>query len=445
MEDTALPHPHLWPDTATVDDSGRLCVARLDLAALAREYGTPLYVFEEATIRAQCRAFRRAFTARWSASAIAYAGKAYLSPALCQILLEEKLELDAVSLGEIGVAQAGGYPAERIHLHGNFKPIHELAAALDAGVGRIVVDSLDELTRVEALARERGQVAAIWLRLNPDVATATHVYTQTGHAASKFGLDLASGAALAAAERAIASPWLDLVGLHAHVGSQLFDVTPLAQTVTLLGEFAGLLRRRYGAKIQEISPGGGLGVAYAPEQHAPDIADYAETVTRALATVVEREGLASPRLIVEPGRAIIARAGIALYTTGPRKVVAGGPTLLAVDGGMGDNPRPALYGARYFAALPARITEPATEKARIVGRYCESGDVLVEEAALPPTTPDEILAIPVSGAYHLPMASNYNLVLRPPVLFVNEGHARMVRRRETLDDLLRLESEIAPG
>lgn len=442
---TPPPHPHLWPETASVDGSGRLSLAGLDLATLAREYGTPLYVFDEATIRANCRAFHQAFTARWPNSAIAYASKAYLSPALCKILLEEGLELDAVSLGEVGVARAGGYPAARIHLHGNFKPTAELAAALDAGVGRIVVDSLDELARVEAQARERGQPAAIWLRLCPDVATATHAYTQTGHAASKFGLDLASGAALAAAERAIASPWLDLVGLHAHAGSQLFDVAPLARVVTLLGEFAGLLHKRHGVVIREISPGGGLGVAYTPEQQAPDLAAYAETVTQALADVIAREGLARPRLVIEPGRAIIARAGVALYTTGPRKATPGGPTFLAVDGGMGDNPRPALYSARYFAALPARITEPATETVRIVGRYCESGDVLVEEAALPPVAPDEVLAIPVSGAYHLPMASNYNMVPRPAVLFVAEGHARVVRRRETLDDLLRLEAGAEPA
>ncbi|MGH2514381.1 MAG: diaminopimelate decarboxylase family protein, partial [Ktedonobacterales bacterium] len=227
----APPHAHLWPDTAAVDADGHLRLAGLDAATLAREYGTPLYVYDEATIRAQCHAFREAFAAsalrfrascatggasRWPNSAVAYAGKAYLSPALCRILLDEGMELDAVSLGEIGVARAAGYPPARIHLHGNFKPDAELAAALDLGVGRIVVDSLDELARVEALARERVQPAAIWLRLCPDVPTETHAYTQTGQADSKFGLDVASGAAREAALRASVSPWLDLAGLHAH-------------------------------------------------------------------------------------------------------------------------------------------------------------------------------------------------------------------------------------
>ena len=445
--DAAPPQAHLWPDSAAVDADGRLRLAGFDVAALAGEYGTPLYVFDEATLRAQCRAFRHALAARWPASAVAYAGKAYLSPAFCTLLQEEGLELDAASAGEIGVARAAGYPPARIHLHGNFKPDAELAVALDAGVGRIVVDSLDELARVEALARAgasggRPRPVAIWLRLCPDVATDTHTYVQTGHAASKFGFDVASGAALSAAQQAIASPWLDLAGLHAHAGSQLFDLTPVARVVAFLVEFAALVRERFGASVRELSPGGGLAVAYAPGESVPSIESYAETVTQALAAAVARHHLASPRLVVEPGRAIVARAGIALYTAGPRKAVPDGPTLLAVDGGMGDNPRPALYGARYHAALVEHMMAPPDARVRVVGRYCESGDVLVDEVALPPSAPGDVLAIPVSGAYHLPLASNYNLVPRPAVVFVREGCVHLVRRRETVDDLLRLEMEV---
>lgn len=432
-------HAHLWPATATIGDDGHLWLAGVDVARLARELGTPLYVYDEATIRDQCRAFRTALTTRWSNCAVAYAAKAYFSPALARLLLDEGMELDVVSAGELAVALAAGCAPERIHLHGNFKPERELAGALDAGIGRIVVDSLDELAEVERLAHERGRPAAVWLRLCPDVEVVTHAHIATGHAGSKFGLDVESGAALEAVRRAVASPWLDLVGLHAHAGSQLFDLTSVAHVVAFLGEFAAEMRERFGAEIRELSPGGGLGVAYLPEDAPPAIESYAATVTGTLAEVMERRGLAPPRLVVEPGRAIVARAGVALYTAGPRKAIPGGPTLLSVDGGMGDNPRPALYGASYRAALAERMCAPAEETVRVVGRYCESGDVLVEDVVLPVATSGEILAVPVSGAYHLPMASNYNLVPRPAVVFVADGRARLVRRRETLEDMVHME------
>jgi len=432
------PDAPLWPDTARIDAAGRLTIAGLDVITLAQAYGTPLYLFDEATIRVQCRALRAAFAARWPSSAVAYAGKAFLTPALCRLLDEEGLELDAVSAGEIGLALAAAYPPARIHLHGNFKPDAELALALDVGLGRVVVDSAEEVERLEALAAARGRRVAIWLRLNLDIVTETHVYTQTGQAGSKFGLDVASGAALAAAKRASASGWLDLVGLHAHAGSQLFDLTPIAHLTRALVQFAAELRETCGVEIQEISPGGGLAVAYTPQEQAPSPDEYAEMVTHALDEAVSRWRLTPPKLVVEVGRGLIARAGVALYTVGPRKVTSGG-VILAVDGGMGDNPRPALYGARYYAALAGRMRDSAAETARVVGRYCESGDTLVEAVALPRARYGETLVIPVSGAYHLPMASNYNGVSRPAALFLREGRARLVRRRETLDDLLRAE------
>jgi diaminopimelate decarboxylase len=438
---SAPPHAHLWPDTARVDAAGRLLLDGAAASALLAAYGSPLYVYDEATLRRQMRAFRAAFAQRWPTSAVAYAGKAYLSPALCAALRDEGLELDAVSAGEVGVAVCAGYPAERIHLHGAFKPAAELAFALAAGaggVGRVVVDSLDELEQLAALGEARSRPVAIWLRVNPDVATETHASIQTGHADSKFGLDLASGAALEAARRAVTSPWLDLRGLHAHAGSNLFDTAPAARVMATLAELAATLRETLDVTVGELSPGGGAGVAYTPEQRALDPDDYAEAVTTALRAACERLRLAPPRLIVEPGRAIVARAGVALYTTGPRKVTPHA-VFVVVDGGMGDNPRPALYDARYHAALADRMTEAPSETALVVGRYCESGDVLVRDARLPQARPGEPLAIPVSGAYHLPLASQYNLVPRPAVVFTSGGRARLVRRRETLDDLTNLD------
>lgn len=437
----APPHAHLWPDAARVDAAGRLLLDGHAASDLLATYGSPLYVYDEATLRGQMRAFRAAFARRWPTSVVAYAGKAYLSPMLVALLLDEGLELDAVSAGEVALAVGAGYPAERIHLHGNFKPDAELAYALAAGeggVGRVVVDSLDELERLAALGEARGRPIAIWLRVNPDVATETHASIQTGHADSKFGLALADGAALEAARRAVASPWLDLRGLHAHAGSNLYDAAPAARVITALAELAASIQATLGVTLAELSPGGGAGVAYTPEQRdlAPD--DYARAVTDALRAACERLRLAPPRLIVEPGRAIVARAGVALYTVGPRKVTANA-VFVAVDGGMGDNPRPALYAARYHAALADRMTAPPSETARVVGRYCESGDVLAEAVALPAAQAGEPLAIPVSGAYHLPLASQYNLVPRPAVVALRAGVARLIRRRETLADLTRLD------
>jgi diaminopimelate decarboxylase len=437
----APPHAHLWPDTARVDAAGRLLLDGTPASELLATYGSPLYVYDEATLRGQMRAFRTAFARHWAASAVAYAGKAYLSPALCALLRDEEMELDAVSAGEVGLAVRAGYPAQRIHLHGNFKPDEELAFALnagDGGVGRVVVDSLDELDQLAALGEARGRPVAIWLRINPDVPTETHISIQTGHADTKFGLDLASGAVVEAARRAVASPWLDVRGLHAHAGSNLFDTAPLARVTATLAELAATLRETLGASVSEISPGGGVGVAYTPEQRALDPDNYAEAITATLRAACERLRLTPPRLIVEPGRAIVARAGVALYTTGPRKVTPHS-VFVAVDGGMGDNPRPALYDARYHAALADRMTEPPSETALVVGRYCESGDVLVRAAALPQARPGEPLAIPVSGAYHLPMASQYNLVPRPAVVLTSDGQAHLIRRRETLDDLAHLD------
>jgi diaminopimelate decarboxylase len=428
-------HPHLWPDTAIVAPSGRLHIGGCDVAELARAFGTPLYVYDESTIRGQCRAFQTALGAHYPTSAVAYAAKAYLSPSLAAILREERCELDAVSLGEVGVALAGSFAPELIHLHGNYKPRAELEAALAAGVGRVVVDSLEELDEIAAIARGGGLRQRIWLRLRPDVLTETHPHDQTGHAGAKFGLDLAS-AALEAVRRAAASPHLELVGLHAHAGSNLRDPAPVTAVMRVLVDFAAAARDAVGVTISEISPGGGWGVAYHPDEATPPVATYAGALVKALTVGLAQHAFPPPRLLVEPGRAIVARAGVALYTAGPRKPAPDGALTLAVDGGMGDNVRPALYGAQYHAALPARMGDPATVVTRIVGRYCESGDVLVDAVALPKAAPGDVVAVPVAGAYHLAMASNYNLVPRPAVVFVHEGQARLVRRRETLADLL---------
>lgn len=461
-------HQHLWPDTAAIDSHGHLVVGGCDLVALARAHGTPLYLLDEATFRNSCRAYRDA-CARHAPGPLAvhYAGKALLNVAVARIVGEEGLGLDVVSGGELHVALRAGFPAPRIHLHGNAKTRAELELALESGVGRVVVDNLDELELIGRLAEGRAAPQPIMLRLAPDVAADTHAHIQTGQATSKFGLPL--DALDAAAARALAAPGLRLAGLHAHLGSQIFDAAPFAQALGVLLDCAARLRDRHGIAIEEISPGGGLGVAYVAEQPSPNVESYAAEIGGALAVGCRARGLPPPKLVVEPGRALVARAGVALYeVVGSKPLPAddhrpsatdhrggeGGDgsgdempssishppssaaRYLHVDGGMADNIRPALYGARYTALLANRADAPAEEAVHVAGRYCESGDVLLRDALLPRALPGDLLAVAVAGAYTLSMASTYNLVPRPALLLVGGGQARVIQRRETYDDLL---------
>jgi diaminopimelate decarboxylase len=453
--------PHLWPITATLGADGHLIVGGCDTLALAREYGTPLYLLDETTFRANCRAYREALARHYPGpSSVHYAGKALLNTAVARLAVQEGLGLDAVSGGEVYVALRAGVPPERIHLHGNGKTRAELEQALDAGIGAIMVDNLDELALLARLTAGQARPQTIAFRLTPEIAAETHAHIQTGHAASKFGLPLA--ALDTAAGLALAAPGLRLHGLHAHLGSQLFAPEVYVQAINVLLDCAARLRARYGLAIDTISPGGGLGVPYVPEQAAPDLDAYAAAVGRALAEGAAARGLPPPRLVVEPGRSIVARAGVALYEVVGRKRIAFGGAPRAddgrrtlaggrvssnetqhlaaayvhIDGGMGDNIRPALYGARYTALLANRAAEAPAETVHISGRYCESGDVLIHDIALPAAAPGDLLAVAAAGAYTLSMASNYNLAPRPALLLVGEGRARLIQRRETYEDLV---------
>lgn len=457
-------HKHLWPDTATISDAGRLAIGGCDVVELARAYGTPLYLLDEATFRGGCRAYRAALARHYpGASTPHYASKSLLNTAVAQLVAEEQLGLDVVSGGELFVALAAGFPAGRIHLHGNAKTRAELEQALDAGVGNIVVDTLDELELLARLAGGRARPQSLMLRLSPDVAAATHAHIETGRATSKFGLPL--DALDAAAQRIAAAPGLRLAGLHCHLGSQIFDDAPFAQAVGVLLDCAARLRDRHGLAIHEISPGGGLGVPYTADQAPPDMDAYAAAIGRALQAGCAARGLPLPRLVIEPGRSIVARAGVAAYEiiatkplspadeapktkderladrSDPSSSVAVRPSsatrYLHVDGGMADNIRPSLYGARYSAILANRAGEPPAELVHVAGRFCESGDVLLRDVVLPRAIPGDLLAIPVAGAYTLSMASNYNLVPRPALLLVGDGRAREIQRRETYEDLAR--------
>ena len=416
---------HLLPDGAAVDGDGRLSLGGCDLVELAGRFGTPLIVYDEDHLRARCREA----TAVFGDGGVVYAAKAFLCRAMVELVHEEGLHLDVATGGELHVALAAGFPPERLVLHGNNKSLDELRAAIDAGVGRIVVDSFDELDRLDALAAERGCRPAVLLRVTPGIEAHTHVYLATGRDDSKFGFTVSTGAAAEAVARARASDSVELVGIHAHIGSQVFRLDSFAQAVATLAGFANPLG------LAELSVGGGLGVAYVTGEEAPSIAAWGETVLEAAAAA----GVTA-RLSVEPGRAIVATAGIALYTVGTVKELPGIRTYAATDGGMSDNPRPVLYGSGYEAFLPRSATAERPRAVSVVGRHCESGDILVADGWVPQDLAvGDILGIPVAGAYGYSMASNYNKVPRPAVVFVRDGEARPVIRRETYDDLLRLD------
>jgi diaminopimelate decarboxylase len=430
----------LLPDTATFSPDGVLHVAAHPVPELAREHGTPLYIFDRATIVNACASYKQAFQAHYHASAarILYASKAYLSPLIARLMSEQGIGLDVVSGGELLVAQQVNFPMQNVSFHGNNKSEDELRLALRFGVGRIVLDNWSELERLVDIVRGTTQRPGVLLRVAPGVDTDTHRYLQTGHAASKFGFPLDNGEAKAAVLRILNEEQLRLSGLHAHSGTMLREARPYQETLERLLALAGDIYRETRWWPEEISPGGGWAIETLGDEPAPGI----DVLAKALQVSMKREMMAlgdtlpAPQLIIEPGRSIIARAGIAVYRVGARKPTPGGITYLFVDGGMADNIRPALYGARYTALALERAFAPPEENVCVAGRYCESGDMLIESVMLPRMRQGELLALQTVGAYCLPMASNYNLVPRPAVLLVDEQQVEVMERRETYDDLL---------
>ncbi len=412
----------LLPDTATVSPDGRLSVGGCDLVELAGRFGTPLFVYDEAHLRTRCREAVTAF-----GDGVAYASKAFLCLAMARLAHEEGMHIDVATGGELHVALAAAVPAERLVLHGNNKSLDELREARAAGVGRIVIDSFAELERLAALHAEDGLVPQVLIRATPGVEAHTHEFVRTGQLDSKFGFGVPSGDAARAVGRAQDSPAVDLVGVHMHIGSQVFVADFFHEAVEVVAPWV----REMG--LTELSIGGGLGVAYVEGEAAPTIAEWGTAILSA-----SREAGLTARVSAEPGRSIVAQAAMTLYTVGTIKEVPGIRTFVSVDGGMSDNPRPVLYGSGYEAFLPRSVEAERPREVTIVGKHCESGDVLVRSARVPAdTTVGDILATPVTGAYGHSMGSNYNKVPRPAVVFVCDGEARLVVRRESYDDLLR--------
>jgi len=402
---------------------------------LAAEFGTPLYLFDDFTLRYKCREFLTEFGQRYADTSVIYAGKAFLNRALALILVEEGLGLDAVSAGEMAIAQSVGFPFDRLYFHGNNKSADEVRSALEWQVGRIVVDNLPELNLVGDIAKENGTKPDILLRLTPGIDPHTHQYVATGVIDSKFGFPLFLGEEAVA--RAMSMPEVNLVGLHFHLGSLIHEVEPYVEAIELTLNFAAEMKQKYGFELSELDIGGGFAVQYTLDSPVPPVSTYAEAITAKIIGKCQELELPPPRLIIEPGRAIVGQAGVALYMVGVVKDIPGIRCYVSVDGGMADNIRPALYGSRYEALVANKVPAQEVGKFTIAGRFCESGDILIRDVALPPVTAGDIIAIPDCGAYCLPMASNYNASLKPAIVLVKEGKARLIRRRETFDDLTR--------
>ena len=432
---TEIPNLDLLPMTAGTNDAGHLTIGDCDVVSLAEMYGTPLYVYDEHTIRSMCRQFVDGFESEYADSHISYSSKAFTNPVLAQILEEEHVGIDVVTGGELAIVRAVNFPAKDLNFHGNNKDRVELGEALDYGIGLVTIDSMYEIDLLDEVAGQKGVTQQVMLRVSPSIDGRTHLLTSTGVLDQKFGFPIETGQAEEAVRHALSKSNLDVAGIHFHLGSPLFELEPYTQAIPYVLEFVAKMRE-HGLEQRIFSPGGGFAIGYVSDTPPLEISEYAAAIGASVREACDRLGLNEPRLILEPGRAIIGRAGVALYTVGGIKEIPGVRTYVSVDGGMGDNIRPALYGAGYSVIKANDPDEPVAGDVTIAGKYCESGDLLVKDAPLPTLETGDVLAIAASGAYCLSMASNYNMSLRPAVVLVNEGNARLIRRRETYDDLL---------
>jgi diaminopimelate decarboxylase len=439
-----LTHTLIYPHTAVHNAAGHLEIGGRDVVDLAHEFGTPLFIYDEQTLRDQCRAYHAAFRARTDLYEIVYASKAFSCRAMAELVAQEDLSLDVATGGELAAAVAGGFPAARIYFHGNNKSPAEIAAGLDAGIGHFVVDSFEEIDRLEAAAAARDRSQEVLVRVTPGVRPNTHDFIQTGQQDSKFGFGLADGLAHEAVRRLKDATHLELVGVHAHIGSQIFELDSYQREVEVLFVAIDDWRRDFGFECRIFNIGGGLGIRYTSADQPSSIAEFAEIAVTAVRAGAEKHGMPMPRLFVEPGRSIAGKAAVTAYTVGTVKVIPGVGTYVAVDGGMSDNLRPMLYDSKYEAMLANKAEEQATDVVTIAGKHCESGDVLVRDVHVAPPEPGDILVTPSTGAYGYAMANNYNAQPRPAVVMVGGGRARIIIERETWDDVLRLQRPLAP-
>ncbi|MEE1013986.1 MAG: diaminopimelate decarboxylase [Clostridia bacterium] len=424
-------------DCLQVNDSGNLAIGGCDLTKIAEEFGTPTYVMDENQIRENCRVYRRSVEEYYEGNGLVlYASKALSCKAMYRIVKEEGMGVDVVSGGELYTALKAGFPAEKIYFHGNNKTKEELALALDNGVGRIVVDNRFELDTLNAMAKERNQVTEIMFRIKPGIDAHTHSFVQTGQIDSKFGVALETGEAEEIVRHAVSLSNVKVVGFHCHIGSQIFELEPFKLAAKVMLEFIAKVKADLGLEIAELNLGGGFGIKYVPSDNPINYGEYMKAVSGTVHETCRNLGIKLPFIVMEPGRSIVASAGLTLYTVGAVKEIPNIRTYVSVDGGMADNPRHIMYGSEYEAVLPQKPEAEAEMTVTIAGKCCESGDVLVRDAKLPKIEAGDLLAVLATGAYNYSMASNYNRIPRPPIVMVKDGKASLAVRRETYEDLL---------
>ena len=421
-----------------INEKGNLTIGGMDAVELAREFGTPAYILDENVIRANCREYLCAARREFGEDALPlYASKALCFTGIYKLAAEEGMGVDCVSGGELYTAAKAGFPAERIYFHGNNKTDSDISQAMDMGVGRFVVDNIEELCAVAAEAEKRGIIQGILLRITPGIDPHTHKAVVTGNVDSKFGSAIVTGQAMEIVKLALSKKSLDLVGLHCHIGSQIFDLEPFSDAADIMVRFIADIKRECAYEIRELNLGGGFGVRYTEDDREISYSSAIADIAKIVRTFCEKNGIRMPRVILEPGRSLVAAAGATLYTVGSVKEIPSFRNYVSVDGGMPDNPRYALYQSQYTALIANKASEPRDYRATIAGRCCESGDLLGENMALQRAERGDILAVLVTGAYNYSMASNYNRLPRPPVIMVRDGKARVAVRRETYEDIVR--------
>ncbi|HEX9059802.1 MAG TPA: diaminopimelate decarboxylase [Clostridia bacterium] len=421
-----------------INSKNHLEIGGCDCVDLVNEFGTPLYVMDEDLIRKNCRIYKDAMDKYYGGKGLVlYASKAFCTMTMCRIAKDEGLGLDVVSGGELYTAMKAGFPMDRVYFHGNNKTLDEISFALNCNIKRFVVDNKEELENINRLSSEQGKTAEISFRIKPGIDAHTHDFVQTGQIDSKFGVALENGEAFEIVKYASSLSNIKVVGVHCHIGSQIFDLAPFELAAKVMLEFIATIKNELGIEIEELNLGGGFGIKYIPEHDPINYDSYIESVSNVVKAVCNEKGLKLPFIVMEPGRSLVASSGITLYKVGAVKDIKNVRKYVSVDGGMGDNPRYALYQAQYDAVLANRPSDAQVEKVTVAGKCCESGDILLKDKDMPEIVPGDILAVLATGAYNYSMSSNYNRIPKPPVVLVKDGKARVIVKRESYEDIIR--------